>query len=140
MPMMSSIDTKAAVGVLTSGSFGITHVLSISCESEAELNESWQILRLCQHWQISAGYKADSALLTLWGWGDPVTVIMPSGLMHILPTYQATWTMEDPDAVRFFMAGCKRHGYCALLPAINMRVVETRRPILAFLKSKGGAS
>lgn len=137
---MNSFDTMAAVGMLTDGSFGIAHSLSISCKSEAEMDNNWLILCLCQYWRIKVGYKANSALLTLMGWGDPVPLMQPvdGRRLCIVPEYAAEWTMDDPDAVRFFMAGCKRHGYFALLPALRMKADETRRPILAFLKIRKG--
>lgn len=132
-------DTKAAVGMLTSGSFGIAHTLSISCENEFDQADHWGLLGLCQRWQVKAGYRQDSATLTLRGWGEPIPIMAPVAgrRLCIVPTYLGTWEMDDPDAVRFFMAGCRRKGYFALLPALNMEIDETRRPILAFLRRKG---
>lgn len=137
--IFNDIETKATVGMLTEGSFGIVHTLGISCQDEFDMEGQWGILRLCRHWRVSAGYRSDSAMLTLQGWGDPIPIMQPvnGARLCIVPKYAAQWEMNDPDAVRFFMAGCKRHGYFALVPAINMAIDESRRPLLAFLKQKG---
>lgn len=133
---MNTMDTKAAVGMLTAGPYGIAHMLSISCENESDLDSNWDMLRLCDHWRLRAAYGPGWATLTLQGSGEPVPVTPPirGHRFCIVPEYIAEWTMDDPAAVRFFMAGCKRHGYFALLPAIRMQVDETRRPIVAFLR------
>lgn len=125
------------MGVLIDGPFAVAHTLSISWDAAEVTAAAWAVLKLCNHWQLTADYEEDSTTLYLRAWSEPIPV-SPHSIATAL--YQSEWDMDDPEGVRFFMRGAKRHGLFVLIPAIDCRPDTMHRPIVAFLKTAGGIS
>lgn len=134
-------DTKVAVGVLIEGSYGIADVLSISFDSMAACLEQWDLLKLCDRWRVKAQYDAaDTVRVTLHATGKPIassTTIWHSGTstIELCPLYHGVWTLNDADAVRFFVQGVRRRGFFVLMPAIRGELVALQ-PIVAYIRRR----
>ena len=113
-------------------------IISFDDQETAEIN--WDLLKLCQRWQLKARYQSASGRLylnaaghltfinTLQTWSDgAVEAAM------VLPVYQAWWDIPRRDDLEFFMGHCRHNGLFILLPAINKRILTCLRPIVATL-------